>query len=156
MVKVRILCVGKLKDKFFKDAFKEYEKRLKAFCKLEIIEIKDEKESPSVNKDEVINKEGNKLLSKMTGGYFIALEPYGKELDSVAFADKLENLINTSQSPINFVIGGSHGLSKTVLDKCQFTLSFSKMTFPHQLFRIMLAEQVYRAFTIINHQTYHK
>lgn len=155
-MKIRILCVGKIKDKFFRDALEEYKKRLKAFCDLEIIEIKDEKITPSVNADMVVQRESERLLSKMTGGYFIALDPNGQMLSSEKFADRIGDLINTGKVPINFIIGGSHGLSQELLKQCNYILSFSPMTFPHQLFRMMLTEQIYRAFTILNHQTYHK
>lgn len=155
-MKIRILCVGKIKDKFFRDAVDEYKKRLKAFCDLEIIEIKDEKVTPSVNAEMVVQRENERLLSKMTGGYFIALDPNGKMLSSEKFADKIGSLINTGKVPITFIIGGSHGLSDKLLKRCDAILSFSPMTFPHQLFRVMLTEQIYRAFTILNHQTYHK
>lgn len=155
-MKIRILCVGKIKEKFYREAVKEFQKRLQSFCNLEIIEVKDEKVSPSVTEDLVISRESEKLMSKMRDGYFIALEPNGKMLDSEELSKKLESLINTSQTPINFIIGGSLGLSKEILNKCQLVLSFSPLTFPHQLFRVMLLEQIYRSFKIMNNQTYHK
>lgn len=155
-MKIRILCVGKIKDKFLRDALDEYKKRLQAFCDLEIIEIRDEKVTPSVHSESVVQRESERLLSKMTGGYFIALDPRGEMMSSEKFAGKLDSLMNTGKVPINFVIGGSHGLSEELLKRCDMRLSFSPMTFPHQLFRVMLTEQIYRAFTIINHQTYHK
>lgn len=155
-MKIRILCVGKIKDKFLREALDEYKKRLKAFCHLEIIEIKDEKVTPSVQSGNVVQKESERLLSKMADGYFIALDPKGKMMSSEEFSKKIETLKDTGKTPINFIIGGSHGLSDELLKRCDMRLSFSPMTFPHQLFRVMLTEQIYRAFTIINHQTYHK
>ncbi len=155
-MKIRILCVGKIKEKFYREAIKEFQKRLQPFCKLEIIEVKDEKVSPSVTEDLVISRESQKLMSKMRDGYFIALTPDGKMLDSVQLSDNIKSLINSSQTPINFIIGGSLGLSDEILKKCQLKLSFSRLTFPHQLFRVMLLEQIYRSFKIINNQTYHK
>ena len=155
-MKVRILCVGKIKDQYYQDAITEFKKRLRPFCQLEIIEVKNEKESPSLTKEMVIARESERLIKKMSDGYFFALEPDGKQMSSEEFASKIESLINTGNTPINFIIGGSYGLSDEIRKKCDSVLSFSQMTFPHELFRIILLEQIFRAFKIINNQTYHK
>lgn len=147
---IKIICVGKIKEKYFIDAIKEYEKRIKKYTKLEIIELSD------YNYDEVktVYEEGNKILSKINDkDYVITLEIDGNSLDSV----ELSNLIDTNLSKnITFVIGGSYGLSDMVKKRSNYKLSFSKLTFPHKLFRVILLEQIYRSFKIINNESYHK
>lgn len=158
-MKVRIICVGKLKEKFFRDAADEYIKRLTPFTKVEVFEIKDEK-APQNYSDEQVravkDKEGEKILEKLGPHYTIALDPYGRMLSSEELSTHMERLMNTGKSTVNFVIGGSNGLSESVLRRADMKLSFSKMTFPHQLFRVMLLEQIYRAFKISQGGTYHK
>ena len=153
-MKIRILTVGKIKEKFYRDAIAEYQKRLGRYCKLEIVEVADEKTdenaSPS-QMEQVKEKEGQRLLSHIRDGeYCIVLAIEGKKLDSVAFSQQIDRLMVSGTSTIDFVIGGSLGLYKDVLSRADFLLSFSDMTFPHQLMRVILLEQVYRAFRISN------
>ena len=159
MVHINIVCVGKIKEKFFRDAIEEYSKRLSRFCALTITEVADEKipEKSNENIEEVIKqKEGINILNHIKkDSYVIALELKGTELDSVQFSQEIEKISNLN-SNITFVIGGSLGLSKDVLNRSNKQVCFSKMTFPHQLIRIFLVEQIYRAFKIINNETYHK
>ncbi|MGI6108311.1 MAG: 23S rRNA (pseudouridine(1915)-N(3))-methyltransferase RlmH [Eubacteriaceae bacterium] len=158
-MKIRVICVGKLKEKFFKSACEEYLKRLSAYAKVEIIELKDEKVPESYSEEEirrVKEREGQKILEKAGTYPSIALDPNGQEMISEKFADTLEQMMLSGDSTINFMIGGSNGLSEAVLQQSRMVLSFSQMTFPHQLFRVMLLEQIYRAFKIIRNETYHK
>mgnify|MGYP000038949272 FL=1 len=159
MVHINIVCVGKIKEKFFRDAIEEYSKRLSRFCSLTITEVADEKipEKSNENIEEAIKqKEGINILNHIKkDSYVIALELKGTELDSVQFSQEIEKISNLN-SNITFVIGGSLGLSKDVLNRSNQQVCFSKMTFPHQLIRIFLVEQIYRAFKIANNETYHK
>ena len=159
MLTINIICIGKIKEKYLKDAIDEYSKRLSKYCKLNIIELSDEKIPDKLNENislEIKTKECNKILGHIKkDSYVIALDLTGKELDSVALSQKIENL-SISNSSITFIIGGSLGLSKQVLNYCNEKLCFSKMTFPHQLIRIFLLEQIYRAFKISNNEAYHK
>lgn len=159
MVHINIVCVGKIKEKFFRDAIEEYSKRLSRFCALTITEVADEKipEKSNENIEEVIKqKEGINILNHIKkDSYVIALELKGTELDSIQFSQEIEKISNLN-SNITFVIGGSLGLSKDVLNRSNKQVCFSKMTFPHQLIRIFLVEQIYRAFKIANNETYHK
>ena len=159
MVHINIVCVGKIKEKFFRDAIEEYSKRLSRFCSLTITEVADEKipEKSNENIVEAIKqKEGINILNHIKkDSYVIALELKGTELDSVQFSQEIEKISNLN-SNITFVIGGSLGLSKDVLNRSNKQVCFSKMTFPHQLIRIFLVEQIYRAFKIANNETYHK
>ena len=158
-MKVTLICVGKVKEKFYRDAIKEYEKRLGAYIKLNTIEISDEKVKVE-NDSEIalaMEKEGNNILSKIKDNqYVITLEILGKNLSSEEFASKIDNLMLTGKSDVAFVIGGSYGLSDSVKKRSDFALSFSRMTFPHQMMRVVLLEQVYRAYRIITGASYHK
>ena len=158
-MKVTLICVGKVKEKFYRDAIKEYEKRLGAYIKLNTIEISDEKVKVE-NDSEIalaMEKEGNNILSKIKDNqYVITLEILGKNLSSEEFASKIDNLMLIGKSDITLVIGGSYGLSDNVKKRSDFALSFSKMTFPHQMMRVVLLEQVYRAYRIITGASYHK
>ena len=159
-MKITICCVGKIKEKFYSQAIEEYSKRLSKYCKLEIKEAADEKTpdsaSDTVNRM-IKEKEGDRLLSFIKDdSYVIALAIDGKMLDSVELSEKIDNLMLSGKSDIVFVIGGSLGLDKRVLDRADYKLSFSKMTFPHQLMRIILLEQIYRSYRILNHEPYHK
>ena len=160
MVHINIICVGKIKEKFFKDAIDEYVKRLSRFCKLEITELTDEKIPNSLNsaiEEQIKQKEGLDIISHIkTDSYIITLDLNGKAYDSIEFSNKLDSIYSNINSNITFIIGGSLGLSKEVLAKSNDIISFSNMTFPHQLIRIFLLEQIYRAFKIINNETYHK
>lgn len=150
---IKLIVVGTLKENYLKEAIKEYKKRLTKYTNLEIIEVKDE---GLLEETKTIQKEAEKINKHLTDkDYIITLEIEGKELTSVEFAQKLDKiLIETSN--IVFIIGGSYGLSKEIKEKANLHLSFSKLTFPHQLFRVMLLEQIYRAYKIMNHEKYHK
>ena len=159
-MKITICCVGKIKEKFYSQAIEEYSKRLSKYCKLEIKEAADEKTpdraSDTVNRM-IKEKEGDRLLSFIKDdSYVIALAIDGKMLDSVELSEKIDNLMLSGKSDIVFVIGGSLGLDKRVLDRADYKLSFSKMTFPHQLMRVILLEQIYRSFRIMKNEPYHK
>ena len=158
-MKVTLICVGKVKEKFYRDAIKEYEKRLGAYIKLNTIEINDEKVKVE-NDSEIalaMEKEGNNILSKIKDTqYVITLEILGKSISSEQFAAKIDNLMLTCKSDVVLVIGGSYGLSDSVKKRSDYALSFSKMTFPHQMMRVVLLEQVYRAYRIITGASYHK
>lgn len=159
-MKITICCVGKIKEKFYSQAIEEYSKRLSKYCKLEIKEAADEKTQDSAS--DTVNrmikeKEGDRLLSFIKDdSYVIALAIDGKMLDSVELSEKIDNLMLSGKSDIVFVIGGSLGLDKRVLDRADYKLSFSKMTFPHQLMRVILLEQIYRSFRIMKNEPYHK
>lgn len=160
MIKITILSVGKIKEKFYTDALAEYAKRLSKYCKLEFIEVADEK-TPDHASDlvntQIKDKEGERLLAKIQkDAYVIALAIQGKKYTSEGFADKLESLAVAGKSHLVFVIGGSLGLSEHVLARSDEKISFSDMTFPHQLMRVILLEQIYRAYRIIQHEPYHK
>lgn len=159
-MKITILTVGKIKEKFFEQAVAEYSKRLSRYCKLEIIQVADEKTPDGASEtveEQIKEKEGNRILAQIKeDAYVIALAIEGKMLDSVELSEKLEKLGISGVSHIVIVIGGSLGLSKEVMQRADFSLSFSKMTFPHQLMRVIALEQIYRAYRIMNHQPYHK
>ena len=159
-MKITIITVGKLKEKYLKDAIAEYSKRLSKYCKLEIVEVADEKTPENASKvveDAIRSKEAERILKYVKEDAFvITLEIAGKQLTSEEFADKIEQLGVRGISHIIFIIGGSIGLGKEVLAKSDFALSFSKMTFPHQLMRVILLEQVYRSYRIISGEPYHK
>lgn len=159
-MKITILTVGKIKEKFYRQAVEEFEKRLSRYCKLEIIEVADEKTPDRASEAEellVKEKEGQRLLKYFRDDAFIcALAIEGKMLDSVELSEKIESLGVSGTSHLIFVIGGSLGLAEQVLKRADFLLSFSKMTFPHQLMRVILLEQIYRSYRILNHQPYHK
>ena len=158
-MKITIISVGKLKEKYLIEGIKEYSKRLSKYIKLDIIEVPDipAPESLSLKDLEKIKeKEGKKILSKLKNSFVIALVIDGKKLSSVELANKIEEIKTYHSSNITFIIGGSLGLSKEVIDKAKYKLSFSNMTFPHQLMRLILLEQVYRSFRILNNEPYHK
>ncbi|MEF9934330.1 MAG: 23S rRNA (pseudouridine(1915)-N(3))-methyltransferase RlmH [Clostridium sp.] len=157
---IKIITVGKIKEKFMRDAIDEYTKRLGRYCKLEIVELADEKtpDNASAKEEEAIKeKEGAKIRASIKDtDYVIALDLKGKHLTSEEFSEKIENLGIEGRSSIVFIIGGSLGISSETLNRADFKISFSKMTFPHQLFRIMLLEQIYRGFRIMKGEPYHK
>ena len=154
---VRIVCVGKLKEKYLKDGIEEYAKRLSRFCKFEIIEVSEELLSDTSQKSiqNVKTLEGERIIAKLKG-YSIALDLKGKMLTSEELSKKVSSLKQSGTSTLTFVIGGSYGLSQNVLDKCDFSLSFGAITYPHQLIRLVLTEQIYRAFMIEEGSAYHK
>lgn len=159
-MKISIVCVGKIKEKFYRDAIDEYAKRLSRYCKLEILELPDEKtpdNASDAEETQIKKKEGDKILSKLKDdAYVITLEIHGEKLDSPSFAQVLEKTALSGKSHIQFVIGGSLGLHEDVSKKADLKVSFSDMTFPHQLMRVILCEQIYRGFRIINGEPYHK
>lgn len=148
---IKIICVGKIKEKYFTLAINEYLKRLSRYTKIKIVEIPDE-----ANVEKVLKIEGDKILSKINSDeYVIALDIVGERLSSLEFAKKIDKVFNTN-SKLTFIIGGSYGLSQDIKKRSNYLLSFSKMTFPHQLFRVILLEQIYRAYKINNNESYHK
>lgn len=150
---IKIICVGKIKEEYLKNAIKEYEKRLTKYTKLEIIECPD---YGTLDISSILEKEKEEITKYIQEkDYLITLEIEGKEIDSVTFSKKIEEIFLT-HSNITFIIGGSYGIHEDIKRKANFRLSFSKMTFPHQLFRVLLLEQVYRTFKIRNHESYHK
>lgn len=157
---ISVISVGKIKEKYLRDGIDEYKKRLSRYCNIELIEVMDEKAPENLSKKEeeqIKIKEGQAILKHIKEGtYVIALAINGKLLSSEELSDMLSNLGLTGKSSIAFVIGGSLGLSKEVLDRADYKLSFSKMTFPHQLMRMILLEQVYRGFKIMKGEPYHK
>ncbi len=159
-MKITILTVGKIKEKYLLDAIAEYQKRLGRYCRLEIIQVQDEKtpDSPTdVQKAQILNKEASRLLPYIKDtSHVIALAIDGKQLSSEQLSDMINGLGIKSISHIVFIIGGSLGLSENILSRADFKLSFSKMTFPHQLMRVILLEQLYRSYRIINGEPYHK
>lgn len=159
-MKITLICVGKLKEKYLSSGVAEYVKRLSRYCNLEIIELQDEKTPDNASIAEEIqirNKEGERILKAIKGDpYCIALAIEGNMLSSEELAEKINNLGISGVSHISFIIGGSLGLSDEVLSRANYKLSFSSMTFPHQLMRMILLEQIYRCYRIINNQPYHK
>ena len=159
-MKITLITVGKIKEKYFTDAISEYRKRLSRYCKMDIIEVPDEKTPDGASETletQIKDKEGEKILAKIPdGAYVVALAIEGQMLDSEELADKMEKWNVSGISHVVFVIGGSLGLSAKVLNRADFKLSFSKMTFPHQLMRVILLEQIYRSFRIRNNEPYHK
>ena len=159
-MKITIVSVGKIKEKFYKDAIAEYEKRLSRYCKFQIVEVTDEKtpdKASTVEEEQIKEKEADRILSHIKEDAFVVtLEISGKKLDSVSFANLLEQKGVHGVSHIQFVIGGSLGLHQKVSQRSDYKLSFSDMTFPHQLMRVILAEQIYRAYRIISGEPYHK
>lgn len=155
-----VVCVGKCKEAFFRDAVAEYAKRLSKYCDFRIIEVADEKtkEHASAREEErILDKEAERIEKMLrTDDYVIALAIKGKKQDSVQFSKRIETLMNTGKSRIVFVIGGSLGLHERILLRADEQISFSDMTFPHQLMRVILSEQIYRAFRIMNGEPYHK
>lgn len=157
---IKLVTVGKIKEKYLKLGIDEFTKRLSKYCKLDIVELNDEKAPENLSEKEmnmIKDKEGRKILSHVKDTtYAIALAIDGKNLSSEELADKLSSLSIMGKSNVTFIIGGSLGLSDEVLNRADFKLSFSKMTFPHQLMRLILLEQVYRSFRIIKGEPYHK
>lgn len=157
---IDIICVGKIKEKYLADAISEYSKRLSRYCNLSILEVSDEKTDENASDamaDRVKGLEAERILKHIKKGAFvITLEIGGKMLSSEELASKISELGTYGTSDIQFVIGGSLGLHKTVSDVADYKLSFSKMTFPHQLMRVILLEQVYRSYRINNNEPYHK
>lgn len=155
MIKINIFCVGSIKEKFYKDAISEYSKRLSKFVQLNIIETHEEK-IQNKSEDEVKNIEASNILKRIKDNdYLILLDLHGKEIDSLELSNRFKNLVDKGVSPINIVIGGTLGLGSELLKRSNERICFSKMTFPHQLMRVILLEQIYRSFKIMNNESYH-
>ena len=161
MINIEIIATGKIKEKATYELINEYSKRISKYAKINITEIQDENLSfvkSSLDEEKIKDAEGSKILerlNKLNRSYVISLEPNGKMIDSVNFAKKID-MLSINYSSLVYIIGGSLGLSKDVLSKSNEIISFSPLTFPHQLFRVMLLEQIYRSFKINNNETYHK
>lgn len=159
-MKITIISVGKIKEKFYKDAIFEYSKRLSRYCKLEIFEVIDEKTPENANdtiNNMILEKEGERIRNLIKeDSYIFSLAIEGKKYDSIKFANKIENLGINGKSHITFIIGGSLGIQNEIKNLSNELISFSDMTFPHQLMRVILLEQLYRTFRITNHEPYHK
>ena len=159
-MKIQIICIGKLKEKYWTEAVAEYSKRLQRFCTLEIVELKEARlpdKASAADEENVKLEEGRSILKQISDStYVITLEVLGKAFSSEELAGKIEDLAGMGRSDIAFVIGGSLGLSAEVSQRADFKLSFSRMTFPHQMMRVILLEQIYRGYRIMNHEPYHK
>lgn len=159
-MRITVVCVGKIKEKYFTMAIDEYSKRLSKYCKFEIIEVQDEKTPDNASKameERIKEKEALRIRKYVKeDAYVIALEISGRMINSVELSDYMERLGIEGKSNIVFIIGGSLGLHESVLGRADFKLSFSEMTFPHQLMRVILLEQIYRSYRIMNHEPYHK
>jgi 23S rRNA (pseudouridine1915-N3)-methyltransferase len=159
-MKINIIAVGKLKEKYLKEAVNEYSKRLSKFCQLDIVEVSDEKAPDKLSKleeEKVKKREGQRIIKKIKdGSLVIVLDIKGEKLDSEGFANKLNSFFISGKSNITFIIGGSLGLDDEVLNLADFRFSLSDLTFPHQLARVILLEQIFRAFKILANETYHK
>ena len=153
MLKINVVCVGSIKEKYFTEAIKEYEKRLSRFCSLSIIEVQEEAQEKSIEKK--IIKESDKLLN-VVKGCVVLLDREGKMVSSEELAEHIDKISSQGISEITFVIGGSNGVSKELKNKANYSFSFGKITFPHQLFRVVLLEQIYRACSIGAGLPYHK
>ena len=160
MLHINIICVGKIKETFFKDAISEYSKRLSKYCILNILELPDEKIPNNASEKELLlikEKESKNIINQLKkDSYIISLDLKGKQYSSEDFSEKIKNISLNYNSSITFIIGGSLGISQELLNISNELISFSKMTFPHQLFRVFLLEQIYRGFKIINNENYHK
>lgn len=159
-MRVTIICVGRIKEKFYRDAIDEYAKRLSKYCKFDVIEVADEKtpdKASPVQEDQIKLKEGERILSRLKEDALVCtLEIQGRKHTSEAFAGMIEQAGISGKSHIQFVIGGSLGLHSCVCRRSDQAVSFSDMTFPHQLMRVILCEQIYRAYRIISGEPYHK
>jgi len=157
---IRILCCGRIKEAFYREAAAEYCKRLTRYARIEIAEVEDEKTPDKISdaqRDMILRREGERILKRIRDtDYVIALAINGKTFDSVGFAEKIGSLSLSGKSTVDFVIGGSLGLSEEVLRRAQEHISFSAMTFPHQLMRVILLEQLYRGMRILSGEPYHK
>ncbi|MBR0038663.1 MAG: 23S rRNA (pseudouridine(1915)-N(3))-methyltransferase RlmH [Lachnospiraceae bacterium] len=157
-MKINIITVGKIKEKYLKEAIDEYKKRLSKFCNLNIIEISESvaKVENGSNIKKSLEDEAHSIFSKIKGEYVIALDIDGKGCSTIELSEMIKKVTLKGISELSFIIGGSYGLDNSIKKRADFRLSFSKLTFPHQLFRVILLEQIYRVFKIINNEPYHK
>lgn len=161
MIRINIICIGKIKEKYFTDAINEYAKRLSSFCKFSVIELAEERVRSNIPNaaqiTEVIEAEGKEILKKInTSDYVVAMCIEGKMMSSEELSKMLDTVSVSGKSTVDFIIGGSYGLSSAVKTRADFKLSMSRMTFPHQMARMILSEQIYRAFEISSNGKYHK
>lgn len=157
MIKIKLVCVGKIKENYLNQGISEYLKRLSGYCNFEIIEVKDEKIGSNNSEEKIREIETQRILEKINDkDYLILLDLRGKELNSEEFASKIDSLINNGIGNYCFVIGGSLGVSEVLRKRADFLFSFSRLTFTHQMIRLLLLEQIYRVFKINNNETYHK
>ena len=160
MLNINIICIGKLKEQYLKNAISEYSKRLSKYCSLSITELQDEKLPNKLNSSiisDIKNKECNKILQSIKkDSYVFCLDLKGKEFSSEDFSKKIDSIALNDNSHITFIIGGSNGIRDDIKELANYRLSFSKLTYPHGLFRLILLEQIYRSFKILNNETYHK
>ena len=155
MIEINVISVGNVKEKYHQELIADYKKRISKYAKIELIELKDE--SNKINENVVKETEGERILSSIKEGFYvILLDLRGQMLDSISLSKKLDEISTYHSSKIAFIIGGSFGVSEDVKKRANYMLSFSKMTFPHQLAKGMLLEQIYRSFKILNNETYHK
>lgn len=155
MIEIAIVCVGKIKEKYLQEMIADYKKRISKYATIDIVELKDE--SNKIDENVVKELEGERIVSSIKDGFYtVLLDLKGESLDSVALSKKIDEISTYNSSKIAFVIGGSFGVSEAVKKRANYKLCFSKMTFPHQLIRGMLLEQIYRSFKILNNETYHK
>lgn len=155
MIEINLICVGNIKEKYLQEMILDYKKRISKYAQIEVIELKDEsnKQSENVVKD----LEGQRIISAIKDGFYVVLlDLKGEALDSVSLSKKIDEISTYYSSKIAFIIGGSYGVSEAVKKRANYKLAFSKLTFPHQLIRGMLLEQIYRSFKILNNETYHK
>ncbi len=159
-MKISVIAVGKVKEKYYREAIAEYSKRLSKYCKCEVIEVDDEKtpdKASDIMENQIKEKEADRILKHIKDdAYVVTLEIKGKKLDSIDFADKINKLATYGKSHIQFIIGGSLGLHEKISERANEKLSFSDMTFPHQLMRVILVEQIYRGYRIMKGEPYHK
>ena len=157
---IKLVVVGNLKDQSLKAMQQEFTKRLQAYCKLEIVEVNEEKSNEEPNDSQtkiILNKEGERLLNKIKDSdYLVLVDLHGKQVDSLDFAKKIDYIMTYESSSIVFVIGGSYGLSDELRKRAKFSWCLSNLTFTHQMTRVLVLEQIYRAFKILNHEVYHK
>lgn len=155
MIEINVISVGSIKEKYMQELIADYKKRITKYAKIELIELKDE--SNKINENVVKELEGERIISSIKDGFYVVLmDIKGNMLDSVGLSKKIDEIATYNSSKIAFVIGGSFGVSESVKKRANYLLSFSKMTFPHQLAKGMLLEQIYRSFKISNNETYHK
>ena len=155
MIEISVISVGNIKEKYMQELISDYKKRISKYAQIDLVELKDE--SNKINENVVKELEGERILSSIKDGFYVVLlDLKGEALDSVALSRKIDEISTYHSSKIAFVIGGSYGVSESVKKRANYKISFSKLTFPHQLIRGMLLEQIYRSFKILNNETYHK